>query len=160
MNHEALGKLSITALKARILREWQKASCGRSEEFGERERLCLELINDFPYATEKTVCRVFGVHYSSAAHLINKLTGMQLLEKIGKRGERLKLTKTGVDMVEELRLSNAARMKRWFSALEPSDWAALDRIAAKLDRAVTDQILELIFDSPTGVGDASLRTRK
>ena len=110
MDNETLEKLSIISLKARILREWQKASRGRGDDFGEREILCLELVRDFPTTTEKTICRVFGIHYSSVSLMVNKLAALGLLEKTSKRGERLKLTKPGADKLTEaqaIRLSAA-----------------------------------------------------
>ena len=158
MDHETLEKLSIISLKARVLREWQKASRGRVDEIGSREILSLELLKDFPSTTEKTICRVFGMHYSSASLLVKKLVTLGLFEKSSKQGERLKLTKLGAEKVAEARNANAARMRHWFSDLDDADWTALDRVATKIEKAVTGQILEGVFDSPgdfaTGVSPA------
>src|SRR5206468_7650130 len=94
MKTDVLKLLFSISLKARILREWQKANRAQDAQFSERELLTLELVNDFGPITEKGLCKIFGLSFSSVSDLLKKLRQAGFIEDKA-RGKPLRLTEKG-----------------------------------------------------------------
>ena len=147
MNAKLLETIFSISLKARILREWQKSNRAEDQEFQERDLLCLELINDFGPITEKGLCKVFGLQFSSISDIVNRLTEKGFIEKQGgTRGKPLALTETGRKRLTKLKQDSAVRLGYLFSTLEKQDEDSLISVFNKIDKAAAKHVNELVFD--------------
>lgn len=147
MNTQTVQILFSISLKARILRAWQAANRAQDQEFTERELLILELVRDFGPIWEKSLCKIFGVSFSSVADALKPLLEKGLIDgKEKQRGKPLALTERGEKCLDELKRKSATRLGYLFSGLDASDLEHLERIFLKVDRAADRAVKELVFD--------------
>ena len=150
MNTIILEKLFSISLKARILRTWQKASRADEQEFSELELFALELVSDFGPITEKGLCKIFGLSFSSVSDIVKKLRDKSLIECADKnRGKPLTLTKEGKTKLEEIKRSSATRFSYLFESpdtLTEEEWRVLMKLLEKMDKNAERHIQRFIFD--------------
>jgi len=151
MKNELVEKLFSISLKARILREWQKANRAQDQEFSERELLTLELINDFAPITEKGLCKIFGLSFSSVSDLIKNLAEKGVIDTSEKmRGKPLALTDSGLQTLERLKQMSAARLIYLFESQESSvteqEAEIMLNIFKKIEKNAERHVQQLVFD--------------
>jgi DNA-binding MarR family transcriptional regulator len=146
MKDIALTLMFSISLKARILRVWQAANQAADQEYSERELLTLELIQDFGPITEKGICKVFGIGFSTASDLLDRLGTDGLLDEgeLG-RGKALQLTEEGRRRLDELKRLSATRFGYLFEGLSESDWESLTEIFKKADLNASTWVSRLVF---------------
>ncbi|MCW5552133.1 MAG: hypothetical protein KIS67_08190 [Verrucomicrobiae bacterium] len=137
------------SLKTRILREWQKANRAQDQEFSERELLTLELISDFGPITEKGLCKIFGISFSSVGDIVKKLTQANLVEADRGRGQPLELTKHGKQRLEQIKEVSAVRFGYLLEGLTEKEQEAFLGIMAKVDKNAEQYVQRLVFDRYT-----------
>src|SRR5882672_5108333 len=137
IQNEVLKTLFSVQLRTRILREWQKANRAQDQEFSERELLTLELVEGFGPITEKGLCKIFGLSFSSISDIIKKLGEADLLDKSEKaRGKPLALTKKGQQTLEDLKKVSAKRFEYLFESFSDEEWKDLMRLFDKVQKNV------------------------
>lgn len=156
MKKKNLEKMVAIALKARVLREHQRASSSFSEDCSPREVLALELISGFSAegVTEKTLSRIFGLSPSSVSDLIRHLTECKLVEKeTGEdaitRGRPLKLTAKGETQLKAIKASDAARfafLLSKFDGYSDEEKRIVNKFLDDVHDAATTAVNERIFD--------------
>jgi DNA-binding MarR family transcriptional regulator len=147
IKQEVLEKLFSISLKARILREWQKASRIQDQEFSERELLTLEIIESLAPITEKALCKIFGLSFSSVAELTKKLSDAGLIDTAAKaRGKALALTKKGEQTLRTLKKISASRFEYLFDSFSDDEWDRLLRLFQKVEKNVENYVQRLVFD--------------
>jgi Mn-dependent DtxR family transcriptional regulator len=150
MKKQVLDLLFAISLRSRILREWQKTSQIRDDHFSEREILTLELIRDYSPITEKALTKFFGLSFSSVADILTHLRELDLVEQPEKsRGKPLKLTKTGIRQIDELRNASAARYGYLLDGLSEKEVESLAALYAKMDRNAERHVQKLVFGIET-----------
>ena len=139
------------SLKARILREWQKTTRAEDQEFSERDLLTLELINDFSPITEKGLCKVLGIAFSSASDVVKRLIELGLVDSSDKsRGTPLALTAAGKEKLTRIKATSATRFAYLFENLNKRDIAMLEKVLKKIDNSAGETIQRLVFDRYAG----------
>jgi DNA-binding MarR family transcriptional regulator len=147
IKQETLEKLFSISLKARILREWQKASRIQDQEFSERELLTLEIIESLAPITEKALCKIFGLSFSSVAELTKKLSDAGLIDTAGKaRGKALALTEKGAKTLENIKKVSANRFEYLFDSFSENEWKQLLALFQKVEKNVENSVQRLVFD--------------
>jgi DNA-binding MarR family transcriptional regulator len=146
MRDEALQRIFSITLRVRILRAWQAANQARDQAFSERELLAMELINDYPPITEKSLTKIFGLSFSSVADILKKLREMEVIEPPEKgRGKPLALTKQGKERLESLKTISSARYAYLFESVTDKEWDFLLAIFKKMEDSVENHIQRLVF---------------
>jgi DNA-binding MarR family transcriptional regulator len=147
LKQETLEKLFSISLRTRILREWQKASRIQDQEYSERELLTLEIIESLDPITEKALCKIFGLSFSSVAELTKKLTDAGLIDAEGKaRGKPLVLTKKGEQTLHNIKKISASRFEYLFESFSDEEWERLLRVFQKVEKNVDNYVQRLVFD--------------
>ena len=154
MNIELAQILFSISLKARILRAWQQANRAQDQEFSENEMFTLELISDFPPITEKGLCKILGLSFSSVGELVKQLVQKGTIDPSEKaRGKPLVLTKCGEQILKRLKERSAARLSYLFDStnnpLTDSEIEILKKIFRKVENNVEHQVQTLVFDRYT-----------
>lgn len=145
MKAEILEKLFSISLKTRILRVWQKSNSAHDQEFSERELLTLELINDFTPITEKGLCKIFGIPFSSLSEMIKKLSDMGLIKSERARGKPLALTHKGVELLKSLKQRSAIRFGYLFESFSDQDCEQLVNLFNKIDKNAERCVQQFVF---------------
>ncbi|HRY51436.1 MAG TPA: MarR family winged helix-turn-helix transcriptional regulator [Candidatus Paceibacterota bacterium] len=147
IKQDTLEKLFSISLKARILREWQKASRIQDQEFSERELLTLEVIENLKPITEKALCKIFGLSFSSVAELTKKLSDAGLIDSGAKaRGKALALSGKGTKTLEDLKKISASRFEYLFESFSETEWEQLLKLFGKVEKNVENHVQRLVFD--------------
>ena len=133
IKQEALEKLFSISLKARILREWQKATRLQDQDFSERELLTLEIIASLAPITEKGLCKIFGLSFSSVSELTKKLEDAGFVETGKVRGQPLALTGKGKEKLQELKKTSANRFEYLFDGFTDPMWDQLLALFNKVE---------------------------
>ena len=144
-----MNTLFSISLKTRILREWQKANRAQDQEFSERELLSLELISDFGPITEKGLCKIFGISFSSVGDIVKKLTEVGLVEADRGRGQPIELTKHGKERLEELKEASAVRFGYLFEGLTDKEAELFQKIMEKVEKNADRCVQQFVFDRYT-----------
>ena len=146
IQNQFLTLVSSLSLKSRILREWQKTTRIRDDDFSEREILTLELIRDYPPITEKSLTKFFGLSFSSVASIVNHLRQLGVIEAAQKaRGKPLVLTKAGTARLNELRESSAARYSYLVDKMSTEEIQKLIDLYETMDRNAERHVQKLMF---------------
>ncbi len=159
MKKKILEKIVTLSLKARVLREHQRAGASSTEDCSPREVLVLELISGFEKegVTERTLSRIFGLSPSSVSDLIKRLIERKYVEKeTGEdeitRGRPLKLTGPGEDQLKAVKASDAARfafLLSTFDGYSKDEKDAVNKFLDDVNEAATTAVHERIFDKYT-----------
>ena|SRR5712664_3776548 len=145
MKTEVLNLLFSISLKARILREWQKANRAQDAQFSERELLTLELVTDFGPITEKGLCKIFGLSFSSVSDMLKKLTQDGLIGDKA-RGKPLVLTEKGKKWLQSLKQTSATRFEYMFESFSLKEWDTLFNLFKKVEKNAERYVQQLVFD--------------
>ncbi|HEX3855733.1 MAG TPA: MarR family winged helix-turn-helix transcriptional regulator [Verrucomicrobiae bacterium] len=145
MNNKFSQVLFSISLKTRILRAWQKSNSAQDQDFSERDLLTLELIADFAPITEKGLCKIFGLSFSSVNDIVKKFVSLGLVKDEKERGETLALTEGGRKRLAALKQASATRFNFLFEGLGEKDETALHEIFQKIDKNVERNVQQLVF---------------
>jgi DNA-binding MarR family transcriptional regulator len=147
IREDTLQKLFNISLRARILREWQKANRVQDQDFSERELMTLEIIESLAPITEKGLCKIFGLSFSSIAEVTKKLAEAGLVDTAEKaRGRPLALTSKGAQTLADLKRVSANRFEYLFESFSDQEWKLLMRLFAKVEKNVERCVQRLVFD--------------
>ena len=145
MNNEFSQVLFSISLKTRILRAWQKSNSAQDQDFSERDLLTLELIADFAPITEKGLCKIFGLSFSSVNDIVKKFVNLGLVKDEKERGETLVLTESGKKRLAALKQASATRFNFLFEGLDEKEERELHKIFQKIDKNVERNVQQLVF---------------
>ncbi|MFZ2643689.1 MAG: hypothetical protein WA117_22045 [Verrucomicrobiia bacterium] len=147
MKKDILNSMLSIALKVKILREWQESNCAKDHEFSERQQLALELIKDFAPITEKSLCKIFGLSFSSINDIVKRLAEMRLIDTSDKtRGKPLILTELGVAKLAKLKEASITRFGYLLDSMTEEEWIPLRKILEKIDKNAERTIQQMVFD--------------
>src|SRR5581483_11746409 len=151
-------KLSETALRTiaknwamgRVLLEHRKSNATPAPDgnnFNEREELAIKLIDLFPgCVTETTLVKVFGLHYSQAGQIVDRLCKRDVLEKKSGKGMPLQLTKAGESVAKEIELERGRRFAYLANVLSDTEIKQYEAITEHLYEAARREVEERVFD--------------
>jgi DNA-binding MarR family transcriptional regulator len=146
MNNEALKRIFSISLRARILRSWQSSNQARDQAFSEREMLAMELINDYPPITEKSLTKIFGLSFSSASDILKRLKELDIVDIREKgRGKPLALTEQGKERLESIKALSSARYAYLFETVTEDEWKILLKVFKKMEDNVEQHIQKFVF---------------
>jgi DNA-binding MarR family transcriptional regulator len=145
MDNEFSQLLFAISLKTRILRAWQKSNSAQDQDFTERDLLTLELISDFGPITEKGLCKIFGLSFSSVSDIVKKFVSLGLIKEEKERGEPLVLTEGGKKRLATLKQASATRFNFLFEGLDEKEQKELHKIFLKVDKNVERNVQQLVF---------------
>lgn len=142
------------SLKARILREWQKAAAARQSEFSERDMLVLEIAHGFGPITETEIRTIFGLSPSFISELVKSLRDAGLVEREDSAGrdvraKPLTLTAAGKAQLERIKTASAQRFEYLLSETSEEEQELLAPILEKIKEAATRKVREMIFGEYT-----------
>ena len=107
----------------------------------------MELISDFAPITEKGLCKIFGLSFSSVSDLIKRLDKKGILDVSEKtRGMPLELTAQGKNVLGKLKETSSARFDYLFQVLTPEEEEVLGDILKRIDTSAEKTIQQLVFD--------------
>ena len=154
MKNELAQIMYSISLKARIIREHQKTKKAAEQEFSERELFALELIGDYGPITEKGLCNALGLSFSSIGELVKNLGrkgAVDTSEKI--RGEPLRLTKQGKELLKHLKLMSSLRFQYLFDSpddpLTENEHKVLMQVFQKVESNADRHLQQEVFDRYT-----------
>ena len=139
------------SLKARMLREWQRAHAARHPELSDRELLIMQIVSDFGPVTEKELAMIFGLSPSVINELIGRLADLDYVDKSARsetdnRVKPLSLTQTGLDILARAKSAMAQRFEYLLASLNEEEQKDLIPILEKINECASAKVRESIFN--------------
>jgi predicted transcriptional regulator len=148
LQESTLRFLAKTWTLGRVLLEHSKAGMSPTDEqeLNEREELALRLMELFPgQVTETTLVKVFDLHYSQVAQIVERFSKLGIIEKKTGRGAVLKLTKTGETIAQESEVKRGYRFAYICNIFNDDDLHQLKGLMQKMYDAAYQQIEVQVF---------------
>ena len=149
---EVISRVFDIALKIRVHREWQKNNAAFPLKYSERDMLTLELIEQFPGITEKSLGIILGLAPSSVSLITTRLVEEGLINKnsrniLDRREKPLRLSdKKGKSVLTKIKHSSAERYEYMFSRFSSEQLEAFKPLLDTIEETVSKRVNQDVFN--------------
>jgi DNA-binding MarR family transcriptional regulator len=149
-HEQVINQFYEIAIKSQILSEWHENHAARLPKYTKQEILALELIRMYSPITAKEIANVFGLAPSSAKELVRKFEAANILETCAKqqtdnREKPFKLTKTGEDLVLEIKQSGVMFFEYLLRGMDEKKLTNLSPLLEDISKSIAETVQYFIF---------------